>query len=244
MDKIDKFIFIARMAEQVRRYRDMATAMAKVVSCGGGLNEEQREMVSVAYQNLTSVLRSSIRKLTEDEEDRPRQYLREQYKKQIEDELLQICVEVLKLINRKIIPHLPKLEEDGDHLEGGDDSCVAVVFYYKMMADHLRYIAEICTDEDRKAASDKALFFYETAGRKGKIHLHPRDPIRLGTALNFSVFFYEILGRVEDAKRVIREAFDDADVRVQNLPCDNDSKTAKVLHMLRNNLILWEGEVV
>ena len=64
MDKIEESMYIARMAEQAERYRDMADAMRHVVGLGGGVSPEQRELLSVAYQNLTGTLRSSRRMLS------------------------------------------------------------------------------------------------------------------------------------------------------------------------------------
>ena len=38
----------------------------------------------------------------------------------------------------------------------------------------------------------------------------PTNPVRLGTALNYSVFQYEMLGKQEEACEMAKAAFDDA----------------------------------
>jgi 14-3-3 protein epsilon len=40
--------------------------------------------------------------------------------------------------------------------------------------------------------------------------LTPANPIRLGVALNFSVFYYEIMGQPDKACDTARKAFDEA----------------------------------
>jgi 14-3-3 protein epsilon len=51
-------------------------------------------------------------------------------------------------------------------------------------------------------------FFY-TAEETAK-SLTPANPIRLGVALNFSVFYYEIMGQPDKACETARKAFDEA----------------------------------
>ena len=66
------------------------------------------------------------------------------------------------------------------------------MFYLKMKADYLRYLAEFKTEEDRKAAAEKTLAAYTAAQDKAAAELPSTNPIRLGLALNFSVFYYEV----------------------------------------------------
>jgi 14-3-3 protein epsilon len=54
-------------------------------------------------------------------------------------------------------------------------------------------------DEDRKAAAEKTLEAYKAAQEKALSDLPSTNPIRLGLALNFSVFYYEVLNQPEQA---------------------------------------------
>jgi len=64
----------------------------------------------------------------------------------------------------------------------------------KMKGDYHRYIAEFASGENHKAASDKADAAYLEATGIAYTDLKTTHPIRLGLALNFSVFNYEVLG--------------------------------------------------
>lgn len=51
---------------------------------------------------------------------------------------------------------------------------------------------------------------YKNATEVAQTDLAPTHPIRLGLALNFSVFYYEILNSPDQACHLAKQAFDDA----------------------------------
>jgi 14-3-3 protein epsilon len=51
---------------------------------------------------------------------------------------------------------------------------------------------------------------YKAATEVATTDLAPTHPIRLGLALNFSVFYYEILNSPDQACHLAKQAFDDA----------------------------------
>ena len=59
-----------------------------------------------------------------------------------------------------------------------------------MVGDYYRYIAENAKDAKLEEVKTKALESYDKAN---KIDLAPCNPIKLGLALNFSVFHYEVM---------------------------------------------------
>ncbi len=56
------------------------------------------------------------------------------------------------------------------------------------MGDYHRYLAEFATGDKRKDSADKSLEAYKAASDVAVNDLPPTHPIRLGLALNFSVF--------------------------------------------------------
>lgn len=76
--------------------------------------------------------------------------------------------------------------------------------------DYHRYLAEFAVGDKRKDSADKSLDAYKAATEVAQTELPPTHPIRLGLALNFSVFYYEILNAPDQACHLAKQAFDDA----------------------------------
>ena len=76
--------------------------------------------------------------------------------------------------------------------------------------DYHRYLAEFAAGDKRKESADKSLEAYKAATEVATTDLAPTHPIRLGLALNFSVFYYEILNSPDQACHLAKQAFDDA----------------------------------
>ena len=89
----------AKLAEQAERYDDMAVAMKKVTENGVELNNEERNLLSVAYKNVVGARRSSWRVISSIEskaENCERKLMMaKQYREKVEQELQAICTEVL-----------------------------------------------------------------------------------------------------------------------------------------------------
>jgi hypothetical protein len=62
-----------------------------------------------------------------------------------------------------------------------------------MKGDYYRYISEYATGDQHKRASDGANAAYQAASDVANNELKTTNPIRLGLALNYSVFYYEVL---------------------------------------------------
>ena len=68
-----------------------------------------------------------------------------------------------------------------------------------MKGDYYRYLAEVAIGDARAAVLDDSQKAYQEAFEIAKSKMQPTHPIRLGLALNFSVFYYEILNSPEKA---------------------------------------------
>lgn len=80
---------------------------------------------------------------------------------------------------------------------------IILVFSYSRKGDYHRYLAEFATGNSRKEAAENSLVAYKTATDLATSELPPTHPIRLGLALNFSVFYYEILNSPDRACRLM-----------------------------------------
>lgn len=117
------------------------------------------------------------------------------------------------------------------------------VFYYKMKGDYHRYLAEFATGNDRKEAAEHSLVAYKAASDIAMTELPPTHPIRLGLALNFSVFYYEILNSPDRACRLAKAAFDDAIAELDTLSEESYKDSTLIMQLLRDNLTLWTSDM-
>merc|ERR1712113_277077 len=95
------------------------------------------------------------------------------------------------------------------------------VFYLKMKADYYRYIAEFSDGDKKTKAAESARLAYEDAQKVAEKDLVVTHPIRLGLALNYSVFQYEVLSNPDEACKMARTAFEDAIAELDNVAEDS-----------------------
>merc|ERR1712036_4596 len=145
-----------------------------------------------------------------------------------EAELQKICDEILALLDKTLISQASTGESK--------------VFYQKMKADYYRYIAEF-TDGDKKSTwANNAKLAYEEAQKVAEKDLAVTHPIRLGLALNFSVFQYEVLNNPDEACKMARTAFEDAIAELDNVAEDSYKGATLIMQLLRDNLTLWTSD--
>jgi 14-3-3 protein epsilon len=104
-------------------------------------------------------------------------------------------------------------------------------------------LAEFAPANERKDSAENSLVAYKAATDIATTELPPTHPIRLGLALNFSVFYYEILNSPERACRLAKTAFDDAIAELDTLSEDSYKDSTLIMQLLRDNLTLWTTEM-
>ncbi|XP_046823944.1 14-3-3 protein zeta isoform X2 [Vespa crabro] len=222
----------AKLAEQAERYDDMAAAMKSVTETGVELSNEERNLLSVAYKNVVGARRSSWRVISSIEQktegSERKQQMAKEYREKVEKELREICYDVLGLLDKYLIPKASNAESK--------------VFYLKMKGDYYRYLAEVATGETRNAVVDDSQKAYQEAFDIAKAKMQPTHPIRLGLALNFSVFYYEIINSPARACHLAKQAFDDAIAELDTLNEDSYKDSTLIMQLLRDNLTLWTSD--
>merc|ERR1712036_206108 len=79
-------------------------------------------------------------------------------------------------------------------------------------------------------------------GDVAQTELTPTHPIRLGLALSFSVFYYEILNSPDRACHLAKQAFDDAIAELDSLSEESYRDSTLIMQLLRDNLTLWTSD--
>lgn len=200
----------------------------------GELSVEERNLLSVAYKNVIGARRaswriiSSIEQKEENKGNANHVDITKEYRSKIEAELNKICKDILEILDNNLIVSAKSGESK--------------VFYYKMKGDYHRYLAEFSNEAERKDAAQMSLDAYKCATEIANTDLTPTHPIRLGLALNFSVFYYEIFNSPDSACELAKKAFDDAIAELDTLNEDSYKDSTLIMQLLRDNLTLWKSD--
>jgi len=228
-------VYMAKLAEQAERYDEMVEYMKEVAtSAASDLSLEERNLLSVAYKNVVGARRASLRIIgsisqKEKEKGGDKGALVNGYKTKVETELNSICDDILDLLNKHLLPRA----------EGQNE---AHVFYMKMKADYYRYLAEFAASQAKDDHSKNAAAAYNEATSLASTGLAPTHPIRLGLALNYSVFLYEVQSKSEEACTLAKQAFDDAIAELDTLDEESYKDSTLIMQLLRDNLTLWTSD--
>lgn len=228
-------MYLAKLAEQAERYDEMVESMKKVAMLDVELSVDERNLLSVGYKNVIGARRaswrimSSIEQKEESKGNENNVKLILDYRQKVEDELTKICHDILAVIEKHLIP--------------SSGSAEATVFFHKMKGDYFRYIAEFKNDQEKKEAAEQSLKGYEAASAIAITDLPSTHPIRLGLALNCSVFYYEIMNSPERACHLAKQAFDEAIADLDTLSEESYKDSTLILQLLRDNLTLWTSDL-
>eukprot|EP00397_Hematodinium_sp_SG-2012_P056363 GEMP01069474.1.p1 GENE.GEMP01069474.1~~GEMP01069474.1.p1 ORF type:complete len:244 (+),score=64.38 GEMP01069474.1:49-780(+) len=232
----EKNVYLAKLSEQAERYDEMKEYMKEVAASAieGELSVEERNLLSVAYKNAVGSRRASWRIVSSVEQKEISKGNTENgemgkgYRVKVEAELNEICTEILSLLTEHLIPKSTAGESK--------------VFYFKMQGDYYRYIAEFSDHAQKEQSANSAKKAYDDAMAVAQKELLVTHPIRLGLALNFSVFHYEVLNNPEEACKMARQAFEDAIAELDNVSEESYKDSTLIMQLLRDNLTLWTSD--
>ena len=229
-----ELIYLARISEQCERYEDMTLYISQFIRKERReLTKSERTVLSSAYKGLIGAKRqawrmlSSIKTNEENKGSETNVARAETYKGKLEAEVKECCNGILTLIDSDLIPVSSNAE--------------AKVFYSKLKGDYYRYISECSLGSERDAATQSAYQSYRTAYDSAIHELACTNPIRLGLALNFSVFNFEILRNKQQACRLAKQAFDEGTAELGNVSAESYKECSQILDLLRDNLQTWSS---
>lgn len=197
------------------------------------MSVEERNLLSVAYKNVIGARRTSWRVFGGLEASgqircnpKAAETLK-RYREELESEINKVSLEILHLLDKYLIK--PNIAADSR------------VFYLKMKGDYYRYMAEFAVDEEKTKVANSSNEAYEEASNIAA-QLPPTHPIRLGLALNYSVYFYEIMNNPSKACQLAKTAFDDAISELDQLSEESYKDSTLIMQLLRDNLTLWTSD--
>ncbi|XP_060583733.1 14-3-3 protein homolog [Ruditapes philippinarum] len=237
----DSYVVKAQLSEAAGRYdemvedvRDMVTALPK----NNCLTEDERNLLAVAFKNEVGVRRRALKSLQKIfsstkivNPSRTKEF--HDYKANILSELEFLCNDLIWMLDSKLLPAVKEPIDD--------------IFYHKMKADYFRYLAEVEEDEQKSADYiEKAKENYAGATEVSQNGLAATHPLRIGLAMNYSVFMKEMLGITKEArdhaKRFYDEALDELE-SVREVDESRYSECAYLLKLLHENINVWSLEL-
>lgn len=155
------------------------------------------------------------------------------YRQRLEAEIETICKEVFEISDYQL------------RVASNNES---KVFFLKMKGDYLRYQAEYhCIPENKERyghlAVQSCFFNYEQASEIALSEFPTTHSLRLSLALNFSVFFYEIMKSSDRALIIARVAYQDGIADLPTVEIQFRKETEKLLSMINENITLWSSEI-
>jgi len=228
---LEENIFMARVAEQAERFDDMVAYLQDVVkSKNEDFTTEERNLLSVGFKNQIGSKRTAIRTISAIEQNPKYSKFNEGltgYKKKIEQELYKQCIDIVNIVK---------------------DECMKVAatdetkaFFYKMIGDYYRYVAECAQGDQLDTVKNGALENYQLAQTSSET-LNACNPIRLGLALNFSVFHYEVMNNHKQACELGEAALSDALEKIDDVDEETFRDAKSIIELLKENLSLWKEE--
>jgi len=229
---MEEQIFLARVAEQAERFEDMVTFLKKAIDSKNGedFTMDERNLLSVGFKNLIGSQRGAIRTIGAIEQNPKYQKFEgslKKYKNTIELELYTNCMRIVKMV-----------EDNCLNLAKEDES---KAFFQKMIGDYYRYVAESAQEDKLEHVKNGALKGYQEANNLSK-GLNACNPIRLGLALNYSVFFYEVMNDHKKACELGESALTEALEKIDDVDEETFRDAKSIIELLKENLSLWKEE--
>lgn len=230
----EEYVYLAKLYERAERFDDMVKFINKFVELDPNLSYEERNILSAGYKNVISNKRASWRLLNsmekkEEKKNTPQLTYLKEVKSNIENEMIKICTEIQKVIDTYLLPNAKDSETK--------------VFFLKLKGDYYRYHSEFALGHDFDTATNQAEKAYKEAYEIANKDIPISNSTRLGLALNYSVFYYEIKNLKDEACSIAKNAFDEAMKVLDELEKVKAKDTLLIIQLLKENLILWSNEM-
>merc|ERR1712060_763466 len=150
-----------------------------------------------------------------------------------ERNLISVAFKNLISSKREACRTIAAIEQNPKYSKFGD----ALTKYKGEIEGHL--IAENAKDAKLDEVRQQALKSYDEANQ---IELAPCNPIKLGLALNFSVFHYEVMKNHKAACDLADKALQEALDKIDELEEDDFRDAKSIIELLKENLTLWKEE--
>lgn len=230
----NKLLYQAKVCIEAGRSEETLDYMEQIIkNKNGDLSEEERNLVSVASKNIVSSKRTAWRSIygievREKSNNSKYQHLVSDLKNKLEKELMQSCEKMLYFIDNYLLKNSSSPESK--------------VFYLKLKGDYYRYIAEFSLGNNHEEIAKSSLNAYKQATEEATT-LKSNNPIKLGLALNYSVFYYEVLNSPIEAINIANTAFNEGISNLENIVENQYKDATNILQLLKENINMWSVDL-
>ena len=231
----DEYIYLSKLYEKAERYPDMLKAIRKMIELNPKLKKEECDILSTGYKNMITDKRNSWRILhsmeRREKKNKKSKIIKSiiEIKSHIEKEIRDVCAEIQILLDKYLIPNVEEYENE--------------VYLYKLKADYFRYICEFAKEKEYEDNLKNSENFYEKAYNISIKNLPINNCTRVGLALNYAIFLYEVKGDKKVGFDIAKKTFDESMKFVDDLEKPKCRDTLLILQLLKENLIFWSSEM-
>jgi lipopolysaccharide biosynthesis regulator YciM len=231
----DECIYLSKLYEKAERYPDMLKAIRKMIELNPKLKKEECDILSTGYKNMITDKRNSWRILNSmerrEKKNKKSKIIKNilEIKSHIEKEIREVCTELQILLDKYLIPNVEEYENE--------------VYLYKLKADYYRYICEFAKEKEYEDNLKNSENFYEKAYNISIKNLPVNNCTRVGLALNYAIFLYEVKGDKKVAFDIAKKTFDESMKFVDDLEKPKCRDTLLIIQLLKENLIFWSSEM-
>jgi 14-3-3 protein epsilon len=211
---------------------DNMTSMKRVIQLNPVLSADDRTLLHQVYKTAVSSRRLAIKDvqaLIQEISGSPafgRRHPRLlQFMNTLKQELKDICLDLITLIDESLVPASFEPEQR--------------VFYAKMKADYLRYLAEDKEAPSFETYSAHAKVCYETAMEIAAQEYPATSPVYLGLVLNFTVFLYDIMKLHNEAIELAKRTYSATADLIDAIGDLAYNEAAGLLNLFRENYTAW-----
>ena len=231
MNELEELSSLAQVALIAERYFDASKYVEELIKKKKeDLTKEEKNIFYKSFKYVVNSKRSawlSINYLEEKEKNDERMEIIKNYKNIIEKDILDICKNVITLINNFL---LTKAVIDESKM-----------FYLKMKGDYYRYLCEFKALNENKNYLEESEKNYKNAIELSQ-NISWIGTIKLGLYLNYSVFIYEIKKDTKKAIQIAKEAVKSAKKYSDKIKEEEDKDAEITIQVLKENINYWEED--
>lgn len=225
------YMYMAHVYDQTDRHQETIDLITKAINLDPKLSIDEINLLSSSYKTIVTKHRNAIKTLeaiSKYHDESANEEIIGEYdhiESMVVNDLVNICNNFIKTIDETLIPY----ETDID----------AILFYYKLKADYLRYICEARKNDDE--IKDKCRETYEFAVHYAKENVPKYKPSFLGLMLNYSIFLVDVLGNKEKGIEIAQNAYDESLPFIDHNINDSFNEATMIIIMMNENIQKWKS---